>query len=167
MLSLSDAERVAGLYGLGDAAVMSGPMARGEQGQVWRIDITWTVGVEEPFEVPSLEEAVVGACDQEAMWSAGVPMPEMVRTVGGDVVADVGSAVVRVEGWVDLEPVDRWIDPVAGGRLVPQSTASTAMGAARFTGGTASRWVPPAGMCSSLSLVRPARRRPDTGCSPR
>ena len=38
MLSLSDAERVAARFGLGRDAVISGPVARGELGQVWRID---------------------------------------------------------------------------------------------------------------------------------
>ena len=45
-------------------------------------------------------------------------MPATVRTVDGDVVADVGSAVVRVYEWVDLQPVDRRLDPVAVGQLV-------------------------------------------------
>ena len=49
---------------------------------------------------------------------AGVPMPATVRTIDGDIVTDVGSALVRVYEWVDLEPLDRHLDPVAVGRLV-------------------------------------------------
>ena len=45
-------------------------------------------------------------------------MPSTVRTVDGDVVADVGSAVVRVYEWVDLEPLDRRLGPAAVGQLV-------------------------------------------------
>lgn len=55
---------------------------------------------------------------QEAVRRAGVPMPSTVRTVDGDVVADVGSAVVRVYEWVDLEPLDRRLGPAAVGQLV-------------------------------------------------
>ena len=46
MLPLSDAERVAVCFGLGCDAVISGPVARGELGQVWRIDTSqgrWAV----------------------------------------------------------------------------------------------------------------------------
>jgi aminoglycoside phosphotransferase (APT) family kinase protein len=45
-------------------------------------------------------------------------MPAAVRTVDGEVVADVGSAVVRVYEWVDLRPLDRQLDPAAVGELV-------------------------------------------------
>ena len=119
MLSLSDAERVAVRFGLGRDAVISGPVAHGELGQVWRIDTSqgrWAV--KEPFEAPSPEDAADDARYQEAVRTAGVPMPATVRTVDGDVVADVGSAVVRVYEWVDLEPLDRRLAPAAVGQLV-------------------------------------------------
>jgi Ser/Thr protein kinase RdoA (MazF antagonist) len=45
-------------------------------------------------------------------------MPAPVRTVDGDVVADVGSAIVRVYEWVDLQPLDRRLDPATVGHLV-------------------------------------------------
>ena len=119
MLSLGDAERVAVRFGLGRDAMISGPVARGELGQVWCIDTSqgrWAV--KEPFEAPSPGDAEDDARYQAAVRSAGVPMPSTVRTVDGDVVADVGSAVVRVYEWVDLEPLDRRLDPAAVGRLV-------------------------------------------------
>ena len=119
MLTLSDAARVAIRFGLGRDAVLAGPVACGELGQVWRIDTSqgrWAV--KEPFEGPSPQEAADDARYQEAVRAAGVPMPATVRSVDGDVVADVGSAVVRVYEWVDLEPLDRRIDPAAVGHLV-------------------------------------------------
>jgi Ser/Thr protein kinase RdoA (MazF antagonist) len=119
MLSRSDADRVAVRFGLGRDAVISGPVARGELGQVWCIDTSrgrWAV--KEPFEAPSQADAADDVRYQEVVRETGVPMPAPVRTVDGDVVADVGSAVVRVYEWVDLEPVDRRVDPAAVGQLV-------------------------------------------------
>jgi hypothetical protein len=119
MLSSGDADGVAACFGLGGAAVMSGPVARGEPGQVWRVETArgrWAV--KEPFDAPVPEEVADDAAYQDAVRAAGVPMPEIVRTVDGDVLAGVGSAIVRVYGWVDLKPLDRRLDAVAVGRLL-------------------------------------------------
>jgi Ser/Thr protein kinase RdoA (MazF antagonist) len=119
VLSVADAGRVAGRFGLGGHAVLSGPVARGELGQVWCIDTDegrWAV--KEPFHKPATDEVAADAVYQDAVRRAGVPMPGLVRTVEGDVVADVGSAVVRVYEWVDLQSLDRRLDPVAVGQLV-------------------------------------------------
>jgi Ser/Thr protein kinase RdoA (MazF antagonist) len=119
MLSSSDAQRIAVRFGLGRDAVLSGPVARGEVGQVWSIATSegrWAV--KEPFEAPSREEAADDLSYQQAVRAGGVPMPATVPTVDGDVVEDVGSAVVRVYEWVDLEPLDRRLDPTAVGDLV-------------------------------------------------
>lgn len=119
MLSLSDAERVAVRFGLGRDAVISGPVARGELGQVWCIDTSQgRSAVKEPFDAPSPDEAADDARYQGVVRAAGVPMPAMVRTIDGDVTADVGSAVVRVYEWVDLKSLNRRLDPAAVGRLV-------------------------------------------------
>ena len=119
MLSVRDADRVAARFGLGGEAMLAGPVARGELGQVWRIETDrgrWAV--KEPFEPPSADEAADDATYQEAMGASGVSMPAIVRTVEGGVVADLGTAVVRVYEWVDLLPADRRLDPVAVGKLV-------------------------------------------------
>jgi aminoglycoside phosphotransferase (APT) family kinase protein len=119
MLSRSDADRVAVRFGLGPDAVLRGPVARGELGQVWCIETSqgrWAV--KEPFEAPVPQEAADDARYQDVVRAAGVAMPATVRTVDGDVVADLGPAVVRVYEWVDLEPVDRKVDPAAVGQLV-------------------------------------------------
>jgi hypothetical protein len=119
VLSSADADRVATLFELGGEAVMNGPVARGELGQVWCIDTArgrWAV--KEPFERPSPRDVRDDAGYQHEVRSAGVPMPAVVPAVDGDVLADVGSAVVRVYEWVDLQPLDRHIDPAAVGRLI-------------------------------------------------
>ena len=115
---MADAEHVARVFDLGDAPVMSGPVARGELGQVWRIDTErgrWAV--KEPFGRVSQSEVADDASYQQVVRAAGVPMPAIVRTVDGSVIADVGSAVVRVYEWVDLQAMDRWLDPGQVGRL--------------------------------------------------
>src|SRR4051794_25267187 len=98
---------------------MSGPVARGELGQVWRLETErgrWAV--KEPFDRPSPTEVADDASYQAVVSAAGVPMPATVRTVDGEVTADLGTAVVRVYEWVDLQPVDRRLDPGMVGRLV-------------------------------------------------
>src|SRR6476659_5577013 len=86
MLSRSDAERIAVHFGLGRDAVLSGPVARGELGQVWCIVTSkgrWAV--KEPFEAPSPEDAADDVRYQEAERAGGVPMPATVPTVNGHV----------------------------------------------------------------------------------
>jgi Ser/Thr protein kinase RdoA (MazF antagonist) len=106
-------------YALGADAVLSGPVARGEQGQVWRL--TTTLGswaVKEPFVSPSERDASADADFQDAVRAAGVPMPRVVRTTDGRVLAELGSVTVRVYEWVDLDPPAVDIDPGAVGRVV-------------------------------------------------
>ena len=108
MLDPHEADTIADLYGLGSDPVLSGPVARGEVGQVWRLTTSrgsWAV--KEPFEPPPPAEV-----DDD------VSMPSVVRTQAGDVLADLGSAVVRVYGWVDLLERDPWLDPATVGRIV-------------------------------------------------
>ncbi len=119
MLDRRDADAIAGLYQLGDDAVLSGPVARGEVGQVWRL--TTSLGswaVKEPFEAPSIAEVNDDAAFQDVVARTGLDMPPVVRTEGGDVLADVGSATVRVYGWVDLGERDPWLDPATVGHIV-------------------------------------------------
>jgi thiamine kinase-like enzyme len=119
VLSTGDADCVAASFGLGDRAVLAGPVARGELGQVWRIETDrgrWAV--KEPFEPPSADEAADDAIYQDAVSASGVPIPAIVWSVDGGVLADLGTAVVRVYEWVDLLPLDRRLDPVAVGHLV-------------------------------------------------
>jgi aminoglycoside phosphotransferase (APT) family kinase protein len=119
MLDGRDAETIADLYQLGGDAVLSGPVARGEVGQVWRLtssDGAWAV--KEPFERPPADEANDDAAFQDAVCAAGVSMPRVVRTKRGDVLADVGPTTVRVYEWVDLSARDPWLDPATVGRLV-------------------------------------------------
>lgn len=119
MLDTRAAAHIADVFELGGDAELSGPVARGEVGQVWRLTTsrgTWAV--KEPFEAPSTEEVNDDAAFQDVVFAAGVSMPQVVRTRQGDVLADVGQATVRVYEWVDLMERDAWLDPATVGRIV-------------------------------------------------
>ncbi|WP_456845251.1 phosphotransferase enzyme family protein [Cellulomonas sp. P5_C6] len=115
-----DASDLARHFALGGAARLSeGPVARGKQGVVWRLDTTngsWAVKA--PF-TPSQEDEVRLSTEfQEAAYLAGVPTPQIRRTTDGFVFADVGGRRVRVYEWVDLGAPDPGLDPALVGEVV-------------------------------------------------
>ncbi len=96
----------------------SGPVARGKQGHVWRLeasDGSWAVKV--PLQQSTEDEVRLATELQEAAYAAGVPTPAVRRTVEGDVLATVGDVQVRVYEWVNLLPPDP-LDPVEVGAAV-------------------------------------------------
>jgi Ser/Thr protein kinase RdoA (MazF antagonist) len=119
MLDVQFAGEVARRYGLGQRAELSGPVARGEMGQVWKLTTpsgSWAV--KELFEPPTKDEADADAAYQDAAYAAGAPMPAVARTTDGDVLAVVGSATIRVYDWVDFGDRRTPLDPVDIGRLI-------------------------------------------------
>jgi aminoglycoside phosphotransferase (APT) family kinase protein len=111
------ADLVARAFGLGGGARLSdGPVARGKQGDVWRLETSdGEFAVKVPFD-PVAEADVRAAAEfQEAAYDAGVPTPRLCRTTEGDVFGDVGDAWVRVYEWVDLLPPDPMLDPLLVG----------------------------------------------------
>ena len=115
-----DGTEIARRFGLGGRARLSnGPVARGKQGLVWRLETAdgrWAVKV--PLS-PSSEDAVrLTTAFQEAARVAGVPAPEVRRTVDGHVFADLGGPRVRVYEWVDLLPPDPRLDAALVGAVV-------------------------------------------------
>ncbi|GIG20661.1 hypothetical protein Cch01nite_13850 [Cellulomonas chitinilytica] len=115
-----DGPDLARQFALGGGARLSdGPVARGKQGVVWRLDTTdgsWAVKV--PF-TPSHEDEVRPSAEfQEAAHLAGVPTPQIRRTTDGCVFADVGDRRVRVYEWVDLGAPDTGLDPALVGAVV-------------------------------------------------
>ncbi len=115
-----DGSEVARQFALGGGARLSGgPVARGKQGVVWRLDTangSWAVKV--ALNESSEEEARLSAGFQEAAYLAGVPTPQIRRTTDGCVFADVGGRLVRVYEWVDLEAPDTGLDPALVGTVV-------------------------------------------------
>lgn len=120
MLDGEVARAIAEVFALGDNPVLSeGPVARGKQGNVWRLvtaDGSWAV--KEPFFRTAEADIGQAARFQDLAGAQGVPTPRVVRTMGGSVLADVGSSQVRVYEWIDLLGSDILLDPVAVGRAV-------------------------------------------------
>jgi Ser/Thr protein kinase RdoA (MazF antagonist) len=115
-----DAVELAQRFALGGAARLSdGPVARGRQGVVWRLDTadgSWAVKV--PFHQCGEDEVTASTEFQEAAYAAGVPTPRVQRTTQGRVFATVGGRQARVYEWVDLRAPDPGLDPVVVGRVV-------------------------------------------------
>ena len=115
-----DALDVSRRFALGGTARLSdGPVARGKQGVVWRLDTTagsWAVKL--PFDPSGEDDARSATAFQEAAYSAGVPTPQVRRTTEGSVFATLGGSKVRVYEWVDLLAPDRCIDPALIGAVV-------------------------------------------------
>jgi aminoglycoside phosphotransferase (APT) family kinase protein len=115
-----DAEGIAGEFALGRAVRLSdGPVARGKQGVVWRLDTSdgsWAVKV--PLHPSNEDDVAVTAVFQEAACEAGVGAPRVRRTTRGSVFATVAGIQVRVYEWVDLLASSRRLDPELVGETV-------------------------------------------------
>jgi Ser/Thr protein kinase RdoA (MazF antagonist) len=115
-----DAVELARRFALGEAAKLSdGPVARGKQGVVWRLETAdgrWAV--KQSFDEPDEDEVGGATAFQEAAYAAGVPTPRVQRTTEGCVFATVDGAQVRVYEWVDLGVPDPGLDPVLVGGVV-------------------------------------------------
>jgi Ser/Thr protein kinase RdoA (MazF antagonist) len=119
MLDVEDAAEIAERFSLGHGAELSGPVARGEIGQVWRLSTSrGAFAVKEPFDPVPEEEVREHANYQEAAHAAGIPSPAVIRAGDGSALIDVGGTQVRVFEWVDLEERDPSVDPAEVGRLV-------------------------------------------------
>ena len=119
MLTTGDGEAIAAAFGLGDSAVLAGPVARGEQGLVWRLSAErGDFAVKDPLFPVTADDAEYDAQLQDACHAAGVPMPAVVRTPDGRVLADVAGTLVRVYTWTDVLERGRDLDPAEVGSLV-------------------------------------------------
>jgi Ser/Thr protein kinase RdoA (MazF antagonist) len=108
-----DAAALADLFGLGRRPVLSdGPVARGKQGEVWRLDTAdgrWALKM--PFHDTDEDSVRESTRFHEAARAAGVPAPSVRRATDGRVFARIGHRQVRVYGWVDLGRPDPTLDP--------------------------------------------------------
>ncbi|MGC4110641.1 MAG: aminoglycoside phosphotransferase family protein [Nocardioides sp.] len=117
-----DAQAVADAFGLARASSLTEPVARGEIGEIRRLEIEGaTYAVKQAFEPLTPDEVhdleLTGGFHR-ACWQAGIPAPEPVRTPGGGFVADVGGEHVLLYGWVDLLDRNPGLDPAAVGSLL-------------------------------------------------
>jgi hypothetical protein len=114
-----DAQSVADAFALGRAASLSGPVARGELGQVRRLVTdrgTWAV--KESFDDLDRDEAETSSVFHAACARAGVPTPEPHAATDGRYVAEVAGELLRAYTWVDLADPDNGVDPAAVGVLL-------------------------------------------------
>lgn len=99
--------------------MLSGPVAAGEQGAVWRLDTDAGVfAVKDVFEPSGEARARASAQFQGAADAAGVFTPRVVRTVDGDVLGRAGDSRIRVYRWVELRGPDLELDPVQVGTVL-------------------------------------------------
>ena len=122
MIGGSEGDAIAAAYGLarpGDAVALSGPVARGQLGRIWRLTVgERSFAVKEWYAGPRLEEVGRDAGFVDAARALGVRTPQVLLTTDGRVAAEVDGTVVRVFEWVDLRPRTRSLDPAAVGRTV-------------------------------------------------
>ena len=116
---LSDhSAEIAAAYDLGAALGPPVLSARGEQGQVWRLDTDkGSYAVKDLIVRQTEAEAAQDVSYQEAVLAGGaVRLPSPIRTARGRVLSEHGPHQVRVYGWLDLLPIDRAQDPALIGR---------------------------------------------------
>lgn len=117
-----DGAELARRFALGRGARLSdGPVSRGKQGLVWRLDTadgSWAVKV--PLFRSNEEETRLATAFQEAAYRAGVPTPQVRRTTEGRVFAEVDGRQARVYEWVDLRAPDADLDPELVGAVVAE-----------------------------------------------
>ncbi|GAA1412324.1 phosphotransferase enzyme family protein [Catellatospora coxensis] len=115
-----DAKEISARFGLGAGAKLSdGPVANGRQGAIWRLETsTGRWAVKTLFHPADEDEAHAATVFHEAAYAAGVPTPQVRRTVAGTVFALIGQTPVRVYEWVDLKGTDTGLDPELVGTVV-------------------------------------------------
>ena len=119
MLRTDDAALVADAFDLGEEARLSGPVAAGRLGDIWSLSTTRGRFAVKDSRFPiDPDEVAQDAAFQDVVRAAGVPMPGVVRTTSGGVLADVAGTTIRVYGWVDLLGPTRELDPAEVGAVV-------------------------------------------------
>jgi Ser/Thr protein kinase RdoA (MazF antagonist) len=118
----TDADEVSEAFGLGAAHSLSEPVARGELGEIRRLQTEHgTFAVKQAIErldADELARVQVGAAYQRACWEAGIPTPEPIQTPSGRFTAEIAGEHLMAYSWVDLEEPDRGLDPASLGELL-------------------------------------------------
>jgi hypothetical protein len=115
-----DAQEVADAFGLGRATSLSEPVARGELGEIRRLETdqgVWAVKQElEPYD--DEDDPEYGGAFHLACWDAEVPCPRPVADASGRFSVEIRGEAVRVYSWVEIADPDTGLDPGAVGELV-------------------------------------------------
>ena len=119
MLAADDATDVAERYSLGDDAALTGPVARGEVGQVWRLTTSrGTFAIKEQFDPFPEDEVREHAAFQETAFAAGIHVPAVIRDRDGRPATMFDDVQVRAFGWVDLRERTPDVDPAEVGSVI-------------------------------------------------
>jgi len=119
MLEEVHAPLVADLFGLGRDATLVGPVASGRLGRIWRLTTNrGRFAVKDSTHPIDRDEVERDAAYQDVVRRHGVPMPAVVRTPDGTVLAEVDGFPVRVYEWVEVLGPERRLDPTEVGRLL-------------------------------------------------
>ena len=119
MIDPSSAIAIAEAFDLAQPARLEGPVARGQLGQVWRLNTpSGDFAVKEWYAEPDVVDVGRDARFVERARAAGVLTPALVRSRRGQVAETVDGTTVRVFSWVDLRRPTRRLDPVEIGRTV-------------------------------------------------
>ena len=119
MLDPDLAAKVAETFDLGAEARLTGPVASGRLGDVWKLSTNRGAFAVKDARFPvDPDEVAADAAYQDRVRSHGVPMPAVVRTPAGEPMVDLGPGPVRVYEWVNVADRERRLDPGAIGRLV-------------------------------------------------
>lgn len=115
----STATAIAEAFDLGGVGALSGPVARGQIAQIWRLETELGVfAVKDWFSEPDVARVEQDADFSETVRARGVHTPRVVRTSAGTATAWANGRVVRVFEWMDLRPRSRFVDPGEVGRLL-------------------------------------------------
>jgi Ser/Thr protein kinase RdoA (MazF antagonist) len=113
------AQAVADAFGLGCATALSDPVARGELGEIRRLDTDHgRFAVKQVLESWSVDEAETSTAYHRVCWEAGIPTPEPLRGTTAGFTARVDGREVRAYAWAELADPDPTLDPAAVGTLV-------------------------------------------------
>jgi hypothetical protein len=112
-------QTVADAFGLGRATSLSDPVARGELGEIRRLETDQgTFAVKQELGSWSVDEAETRRAYHRACWEAGIPTPEPLPAMTGGYTAQVDGERVRAYAWAELADPDPTLDPAAVGTLV-------------------------------------------------
>jgi aminoglycoside phosphotransferase (APT) family kinase protein len=110
---------IAEAYDLGAVQEFGGPVARGEQGEVWRLVTDRGVwAVKRSFWEFPVADARRAGTFQNLARASGVPAPAAMTTRTGDYGLDVAGTLVRVQSWVDVLEPNSMIDPARVGATI-------------------------------------------------
>ena len=113
------AEPIAEAYDLGSVLEFAGPVARGQQGEVWRLQTDrgdWAV--KRSYFAFAAADAQRAGEFQNLARERGVPAPAAMTTRAGHYGYDVAGTLIRVQSWVDVLGPDPMIDPARVGAAV-------------------------------------------------